>query len=78
MATKTVVTRSTVADDEKRLRTVLTTFLDVPNFDTHQTEYDAHEIVLALKEQGITPEPRIRIPILEPLLQFSVRSSWNL
>ena len=54
MATKTVVTRSTVADDEKRLRSVLTTFLDVPNFDTHQTEYGAHEIVLALKEQGIT------------------------
>ena len=54
MTTRAVVTRSAVVEDEKRLRSVLTIFLDVPNYDTHQTEYNAHEIVLALTAQGIT------------------------
>jgi hypothetical protein len=57
---------ATLANDKVRLRIVLTTFLDVPSFDTDQVNYLGHDIVKALTEQGITHFKRDFLSLSEP------------
>lgn len=54
MATAGAMTRSAVADDRTRLKTVLHVFLELPHPDTETVAFEKHEIVVALTEQGIT------------------------
>lgn len=43
-----------LAEDERKLKVILYTYLDLPHPDTEKVAYDSHEIVQALTNQGIT------------------------